>query len=49
MSFTSLQNFQSFLIGQKLVDPPQLQDCLARIQSQGPSIDALIDELELRH
>ena len=49
MSFTSLQNFQSFLIGQKLVEPQQLQDCLARIQTKGPSIDALIGELEQRH
>lgn len=49
MSFSSLQNFQGFLIGQKLVDPPQLQDCVARIQSRGPSIDALIGELEQRH
>ena len=49
MSFTSLQNFQNFLISQKLVDPPQLQDCVARIQSRGPSIEALIGELEQRH
>lgn len=49
MSFTSLQNFQDYLIGQKLVDPPQLQDCLARVQSKGRSIEALIDELEQRH
>ncbi len=47
--FTSLQNFQSFLISRKLVDPPQLQDCVARIQGRGPSIDALIGELEQRH
>ena len=49
MSFTSLQHFQSFLIDRKLVEPPQLQDCVARIQAQGASIDALISELEQRH
>ena len=49
MSFTSLQHFQSFLIDRKLVEPPQLQDCVARIQAQGASIDALIGELEQRH
>jgi len=49
MSFTSLQNFQSFLISQKLVDPQQMQDCLARIQAKGPGIDTLIGELEQRH
>ncbi len=49
MSFTSLQNFQSFLIGQKLVEPQQMQDCVARMQSRGQSIDALIGELEQRH
>ncbi len=49
MSFTSLQNFQSFLLSQKLVDPHQMQDCVTRIQSRGPSIDALIGELEQRH
>ena len=49
MSFSSLQTFQSFLISQKLVDPQQMQDCVARIQTKGPSIDGLINELEQRH
>ena len=49
MSFSSLQEFQKFLVRLKLVDPRQLQDCLAAIQAQGPGIDALIAELERRH
>ena len=49
MPFSSLRNFQSFLMSQKLVDPHQMQDCVVRMQSRGPSIDALIDELEQRH
>lgn len=49
MPITNLQDFQRFLIGQKLVDSKQLQECLARIPSGGVSIDALITELEQRH
>lgn len=49
MTFSSLQNFQNYLTQSRLVDPQQLQDCVTRIQAKGPSIDALIRELEQRH
>ena len=49
MPFSSLQNFQSFLTRSKLIEPAQLQECVARIQASGPSIDALIREIEQRH
>lgn len=49
MPFSSFQNFQSFLTRSKLVEQQQLQDCVTRIQAIGPSIDALIGELEQRH
>lgn len=49
MPFSNLQEFQSFLVSKKLVDSLQLQECMARIRLTGPSIDALIDELERRH
>ncbi len=49
MPFSSLQNFQSFLTRSKLIEAAQLQECVARIQASGPSIDALIREIEQRH
>ena len=49
MHFLSLQNFQSYLIQSKLVESPQLQECMVRLQSLGQSIDGLIRELESRH
>lgn len=49
MPFSSLHNFQSFLTRSKLIEAAQLQECVARIQAGGPSIDALIREIEQRH
>ena len=49
MPFSSLNNFQSFLTRSKLVEAGELQECVTRIQANGPSIDALIRELEQRH
>lgn len=49
MSFSTLPQFQSFLVQSKFVDPGPLQDCLSAIQSKTPTIDALIAELERRH
>ncbi len=49
MHFSSLQNFQSFLVQSKLVESSALQECMVRLQSRGQSIDGLIHELELRH
>lgn len=49
MHFLSLQNFQNYLIQSKLVDLKPLQECMARLQSRGQSIDGLIQELETRH
>ncbi len=49
MPFSSLQNFQSFLTRSKLIEAGQLQECVARIQANGPSIDALLREIEQRH
>ena len=49
MHFSSLQNFQNFLTQTKLVEPPQLQECMARLQSRGQGIDNLLSELEQRH
>ena len=49
MPFSSLNNFQSFLLRSKLIEAGQLQECVSRIQANGPSIDALIREIEQRH
>ena len=49
MHFSSLQNFQNFLLRSKLVEPTQLQQCMVRLQSRGQSIDGLIRELEVAH
>jgi eukaryotic-like serine/threonine-protein kinase len=49
MSFSTLAEFQGLLLRLKLVEPRQLQDCLARIQARGPSVDALLASLEERH
>lgn len=49
MHFLSLQNFQNYLTKSKLVESPQLQECMVRLQSRGQSIDGLIQELESRH
>src|SRR5580704_11875259 len=49
MHFSSLQNFQNYLIQSKLVQLPQLQECMVRLQFRGQSIDGLIHELENRH
>ncbi|WP_157606249.1 serine/threonine protein kinase [Schlesneria paludicola] len=49
MHFLSLQNFQNYLTKSKLVESPQLQECMVRLQSRGQSIDGLIQELENRH
>ena len=49
MSFSTLSEFQSYLLRGKFVEPPQLQECLAAIQTQKPGIDTLIAEMEQRH
>ncbi len=49
MHFSSLQNFQNFLLKTKLVESSQLQQCMIRLQSRGQSIDGLIRELETAH
>ncbi len=49
MSFSTLPQFQSFLLQNKLIEAAQLEDCLIAIQGQMPSIDTLIGELERRH
>ncbi len=49
MPFSTLSEFQSFLLRLKLVEPAQLRDCMSAVQVQGPSIDALIGELDRRH
>ena len=49
MHFSSLQNFQNYLLKSKLVEPMQLQQCMVRLQSRGQSIDGLIKELETAH
>ncbi len=49
MHFSSLQNFQNYLLQSKLVEASQLQQCMVRLQSRGQSIDGLIHELETAH
>ena len=49
MHFSSLQNFQTYLVKSRLVEPAQLQQCMVRLQSRGQSIDGLIHELEATH
>ena len=49
MHFSSLQNFQNYLLQSKLVEASQLQQCMVRLQSRGQSIDGLISELEAAH
>ena len=49
MHFSSLQNFQNYLLQSKLVEASQLQQCMVRLQSRGQSIDGLIRELETAH
>lgn len=49
MHFSSLANFQNYLIQSKLVESSRLQECMVRLQSRGQSIDDLIAELENRH
>jgi eukaryotic-like serine/threonine-protein kinase len=49
MHFSSLQNFQNYLLQSKLVEASQLQQCMVRLQSRGQSIDGLIQELEAAH
>lgn len=49
MSFSTLAELQSFLLQWKIVEPLQLQECLAAIQVRAPGIDSLIAELERRH
>ena len=49
MQFSSLQNFQNYLLQSKLVEASQLQQCMVRLQSRGQSIDGLIRELEAAH
>lgn len=49
MAFSTLSEFQSFLLRLKLLEPAQLRDCMSAIQAAGPSIDALIGELDRRH
>lgn len=49
MPFSTLPQFQTFLLQLKLVDPAQLEDCLTAIQGQMPSVDGLIAEFERRH
>ena len=49
MHFSSLQNFQNYLLKTKLVESSQLQQCMIRLQSRGQSIDGLIRELETAH
>ena len=49
MHFSSLVNFQNYLIQSKLVESARLNECMVRLQSRGHSIDDLIHELEIRH
>lgn len=49
MSFSTLADFQSFLVKTKLIEPVQLDECLVAIQEQQPNIDSLITVLERRH
>ncbi|MBS0204675.1 MAG: protein kinase [Planctomycetes bacterium] len=49
MSFSTLADFQSFLVKTKLIEPVQLDECVAAIQEQQPNIDSLITVLERRH
>lgn len=49
MSFSTLPQFSAYLQQFRLVDSAPLEDCLAALQIQGPSIDGLISELERRH
>jgi len=49
MPLTTLTEFQSFLLQGKFVEPEQLQECLAAIQTQAPTVDTLLAELERRH
>src|SRR6478735_6327778 len=49
MSFSTLAELQSFLLQWKIIDPAQMQECLAAIQLQAAGIDTLIVELERRH
>lgn len=49
MSFSTLPQFQTFLLQNKLIEPAQLEDSLIAIQGQMPGIDTLIGELERRH
>ena len=49
MHFSSLQNFQNYLLQAKLVEASQINECMTRLQSRGQSIDGLIQELEVRH
>ena len=49
MSFSTLADFQSFLLRWKFVEPAQLQDCLASVPGRTPTVDTLIAELARRH
>ena len=49
MSFSTLADFQSFLLQAKMVERSQLDECLAAIQDQRPTIDSMITVLERRH
>ena len=49
MQFSTLADFQSFLLRWKFVEPAQLQECLASVPGRTPTVDTLIAELARRH
>ncbi len=49
MQFSTLADFQSLLLRWKIVEPAQLEECLATVPMRTPSLDTLIAELARRH
>ena len=49
MPFSTLSEFQSFLVRLKLVDLAHLQECQAGLRERDLTIDGVIGELERRH
>lgn len=49
MQFSTLPEFQSYLLRWKIVEPAQLQECLASVPGRTPTVDTVIAELARRH
>lgn len=49
MPFSTLPQFQTFLLQYRIVEPALLEECLAAISTLPQTIDSLIGELERRH